>query len=148
MRGGVQDACRSSQRDATVSISPAQWRQRAVALQTDTCALYLAARDPRVAWYAKAVTGLTVAYALSPVDLIPDFVPVLGYLDDLVLVPLGLALAIRCIPADLLAEHRAEAARRFSAAGPRSRAGAVLVGGIWLLTALWAGWMFWPWLTR
>src|SRR5262247_3736587 len=104
-----------------------RWRERAAAPESDTYALYLASRDRRVPWPAKAVAALTVAYALSPIDLIPDFIPVLGYLDDLVLVPLGLALAIRLVPPPLLAEHRAEATRRFAQAGHRSAVGAGLV---------------------
>ena len=89
-----------------------RWRARVRVLLGDIHVLYLASRDPRVPWYAKAVAGLTVAYALSPIDLIPDFIPVLGHLDDLVLVPLGLALAIRLIPPGLLAEHRARVRNR------------------------------------
>jgi uncharacterized membrane protein YkvA (DUF1232 family) len=101
-----------------------------------------------VPWIAKAVAAITVAYALSPVDLIPDFIPVLGYLDDLVLIPLGLALAIRLIPHAILAEHRAEAARRFAQGGPRSRVGAVLVGVVWLLAVVWLVRTLWPRGTR
>jgi uncharacterized membrane protein YkvA (DUF1232 family) len=112
-------------------------RAKVRALEADTSALYLAARDPRVPWPAKAVAALTVAYALSPIDLIPDFIPVIGYLDDLVLVPLGLALAIQLIPPALLAEHRAEAARRFTQGGPRSRIGAVFVILTWALAVAW-----------
>jgi uncharacterized membrane protein YkvA (DUF1232 family) len=97
-----------------------RWRTKVEKLRTETHALYLASRDPRVPWYAKAVAALTVAYALSPIDIIPDFVPVLGYLDDLVLVPAGLALAIRLIPPAVLAEHRANAARRLDGTRPRS----------------------------
>ena len=79
-----------------------QWRQRARSLKADTYALYLACRDPRVPWYAKLLAATVVAYAFSPIDLIPDFVPVLGYLDDLVIVPLGIALAVKLIPAPIL----------------------------------------------
>jgi len=117
-------------------------RARVRALEADTYALYLAARDPRVPWYAKAVAALTAAYALSPIDLIPDFIPVIGYLDDLVLVPLGIALAIRLVPPAVLAEHRAEAARRFAAGGPRSRAGLVVVLVTWALVIAWLVWVF------
>ena len=117
-------------------------RRRVRALEADTYALYLAARDPRVPWPAKAVAALTVAYALSPIDLIPDFIPVIGYLDDLVLVPLGIALAIRLIPPALLAEHRAEAARRFAQGGPKSRAGLIVVLVTWALVIAWLVWMF------
>src|SRR6185369_102921 len=98
------------------------WRSKVATLKADTYALYLASRDPRVPWHAKALAALTVAYALSPIDLIPDFIPVLGYLGDLLLVPLGLALAVRLVPPSVLAEHRADAARRFANGGPRSRA--------------------------
>jgi uncharacterized membrane protein YkvA (DUF1232 family) len=109
-------------------------RQRARALKRDTFTLYFAARDPRTPWYARALTLLVVAYALSPIDLIPDFIPVLGYLDDLVLVPAGLALAVRLVPHDVLAECRAQALARSDR--PISRAGALLVVGVWLVVAL------------
>ena len=122
-----------------------RWREKVATLEADTYALYLASRDPRVPWHAKAVAGLTVAYALSPIDLIPDFIPVLGYLDDLVLVPLGFALAIRLIPPALLAEHRAEAVRRFSAGGPRGgRVIAVVIALAWVLAGAWLVRLIWP----
>jgi uncharacterized membrane protein YkvA (DUF1232 family) len=100
-------------------------------LKQDVVALYLAARDPRVPWYAKVVAACVVAYALSPIDLIPDFIPVLGYLDDILLVPLGIALAIRLIPPALLEEHRKTAAER-DARRPTSRVGAAIIIGIWV----------------
>jgi len=109
------------------------WRERVRILKRDVVAIAFAVRDPRVPWYAKAVGTCIVAYALSPIDLIPDFVPVLGYLDDLALVPLGLLLVLRLIPADILAEHRAAAATVVER--PVSRAGAVAVIAIWLLGA-------------
>src|SRR6478609_1623131 len=84
----------------------------AKSLKRDIVALWLAARDPRVPWHAKAVAGAVAAYALSPVDLIPDFIPVLGYLDDIIIVPLGILLAVRLIPPPLMAELRAQAAER------------------------------------
>lgn len=107
----------------------------------DVVALWIAARDPRVPWYAKAVAAAVVAYALSPIDLVPDFVPVLGYLDDLIIVPAGIVLAIRLIPEDLVAEFRAEAARRER---PTSRAGIALVIAIWVAAAGFLLWLFWP----
>ena len=119
-------------------------RGKAEALRADSCALYLASRDPRVPWPAKVVVALTVAYALSPIDLIPDFIPVLGYLDDLLLVPLGLALAIRLVPPAVMVEMRAEAAHRFTQGGRRSRAGAALVVLAWVLAAAWLARMIWP----
>jgi uncharacterized membrane protein YkvA (DUF1232 family) len=97
-------------------------------------ALWLAARDPRVPWYAKAVAGAVAAYALSPIDLIPDFVPVLGYLDDLIIVPLGILLAVRLVPPELMAEFRAETERR---ARPASRVGLAFVVLVWIAAAGW-----------
>ena len=99
----------------------------------DVVVLHLAARDPRVPWPAKAVAACVAAYALSPIDLIPDFVPVLGYLDDLVVVPLGILLAVKLVPPDLMAEFREEARRRCE--NPISRAGAAIVVALWLLAA-------------
>src|SRR5690349_10291600 len=81
-------------------------------IKRDVIALWLAARDPRVPWYAKAVAAAVAAYALSPIDLIPDFIPVLGYLDDLIIVPLGILLALKLVPPHLMAEFREEALRR------------------------------------
>jgi uncharacterized membrane protein YkvA (DUF1232 family) len=107
------------------------WKQRVWQLKTEVYALYLAYQDPRTPWYAKAVAALVVAYALSPIDLIPDFVPVLGYVDDLLLLPLGILLALRLIPAAVMADCRARAvaAERL----PGSRLGLVMVIALWLL---------------
>ncbi|OWV77889.1 hypothetical protein ATY78_14920 [Rhizobium sp. R635] len=99
-------------------------------LKRDIVALWLAARDRRVPWYAKAVAGAVAAYALSPVDLIPDFIPVLGYLDDLLIVPLGILLATRLVPADVMRELREEAARRIER--PSGRAGLIFILAVWL----------------
>src|SRR3954466_8261439 len=94
---------------ATVRSLPAALRRWARALKVETLALYLVARDPRVPWYARLFVAGIVAYALSPIDLIPDFIPVLGYLDDLIIVPLGLKLALRMVPPEVLEECRARA---------------------------------------
>jgi uncharacterized membrane protein YkvA (DUF1232 family) len=110
------------------------WAER---IKTDTWALYLASSDPRVPWYAKLLAGLIIAYALSPIDLIPDFIPVVGYLDDLLLVPAGIALAARLIPRDVLEEHRAQARRRLGERHPHSRLGAILVVAVWGIGVLW-----------
>ena len=107
------------------------------ALKRDAATVWLAARDPRVPLAARLVAALTAAYALSPIDLIPDAVPVLGLLDDLLLVPAGLWLATRLIPSPLLAELREEAARL--AERPVSRAGAALVATVWLAALLLVG---------
>jgi uncharacterized membrane protein YkvA (DUF1232 family) len=120
-----------------------RWKARAATLKTDTYALYLACRDPRVPWAAKLLVALIVAYALSPIDLIPDFIPVLGYLDDLLLIPAGIALATRLIPPSVLAEHREEATRRFAGSRPRSWAGGALVLGVWLLALAWIASVAW-----
>jgi len=85
------------------------WRERAFFLRREVYTLYFAARDPRVPWYAKMLAGCVVAYAFSPIDLIPDPVPILGYLDDLVLIPLGVLLVRRMIPDHVLAECRQKA---------------------------------------
>lgn len=104
-------------------------RRWAGAIKRDVHAVWLAARDPRTPWYAKALALVVAAYALSPIDLIPDFIPVLGYLDDLILVPLGLMLAVRLIPPEVMAEHRATAAR--ATERPVSRVAAALFVAIW-----------------
>jgi uncharacterized membrane protein YkvA (DUF1232 family) len=88
----------------------ARLKQRARALKNEALAVYLAARDPRTPWYAKALIFFVVAHTFSPIDLIPDFIPVLGYLDDLIITPGGLWLAVRMIPAEVLAEARITAA--------------------------------------
>ena len=110
------------------------WRQRARLIKRDTVALYLACRHPGTPWYTKALAGGVVAYALSPIDLIPDFVPVLGYLDDLLILPAGIALAVKLIPAPVLAECRERATS--IAERPVNRAGAVAIVLVWLLIAV------------
>ncbi len=110
------------------------------ALKRDVTALWIAARDPRVPWYAKALAGAVAAYALSPIDLIPDFIPVLGYLDDLLIVPAGIWLVVRLIPAPLMAELREEAIRRSDR--PTSHVAAGVIAAIWIAAAaalIWAG---------
>ena len=110
------------------------------ALKRDVVALWLAARDPRTPIAAKLLAGAVAAYALSPIDLIPDFIPVVGYLDDLLLVPAGIWLAVRLIPAGLLEEFRAAATARES---PRSLVGAAAVGIVWVALG---GLIAWLWL--
>ncbi len=113
----------------------AAWTKRAHLLKRETFTLYLACRHPRVPWYAKLLALIVVAYALSPIDLIPDFIPVIGYLDDLILIPLGLMLVIRFIPADVLAECRAKSEK---IVGRATRAGKIAAGAIvaiWILAA-------------
>ncbi|VIO77792.1 YkvA family protein [Bradyrhizobium ivorense] len=112
-------------------------------LKRDSYALYLASRDPRVPWYAKALAVAIAAYALSPIDLIPDFIPVFGYLDDLILVPAGIWLAIRLIPADVMTECRASASAALQR--PTSRAGMIAIILLWIAGALALAWVFTRW---
>ena len=118
-------------------------RRRARALKQDGLALYLACRDPRTPWYAKLFAAAVVAYALSPIDLVPDFVPVLGYLDDLVIVPAGLAIAIRLVPAPVMADCRARA--RSIAERPRSWAAAAVIVVLWVAAAALVGYVVAGW---
>jgi uncharacterized membrane protein YkvA (DUF1232 family) len=97
----------------------------------DGLALYAAARDPRTPWLAKLLAFLVAAYALSPIDLIPDAIPVLGLLDEVILLPIAIALIARLIPADIMAESRAAAERMVEK--PRSKPGAAIIIGIWAL---------------
>jgi uncharacterized membrane protein YkvA (DUF1232 family) len=106
-------------------------KERARALKQETYALYLVTRDPRTPWYAKVLAAAVVAYAFSPIDLIPDFVPVLGYLDDLIIVPAGIALVLRLVPDEVLADCRERA--RVQADRPVSRLGAAIVIAVWSL---------------
>jgi uncharacterized membrane protein YkvA (DUF1232 family) len=109
------------------------------ALRRDAHAIYLASRDPRVPWTVKLLAIAVAGYALSPIDLIPDFIPVLGYLDDLIIVPLGIWLVIALIPEDVLREYRAMACA--AAARPVSKAAAIAIVALWISGAALLGWM-------
>ncbi|MCB9155904.1 MAG: DUF1232 domain-containing protein [Caldilineaceae bacterium] len=111
----------------------AAWLRQIKQLKTELFALYLAYRDPRTPLYARLFTACVVAYAFSPIDLIPDFIPVLGYLDDLVLLPVGIALAIRLIPPPVLADSRAKAQEFMAQGKPVNRSAAAVIIAIWLL---------------
>ena len=115
------------------------WAKR---LKRDVVALWIAAQDPRVPLHAKLVAGAVAAYALSPIDLIPDFIPILGYLDDLIIVPLGILLAIRLIPEEMMQEFREEAVRREGR--PKSYVGLAVILTIWIVCVVWLAWFFWP----
>jgi uncharacterized membrane protein YkvA (DUF1232 family) len=110
-------------------------------LKRQTLAAYFAARDPRTPWPVRLLAMSVAAYALSPIDLIPDFIPVLGQLDDLLLVPLGIALVLRLVPAEVMADARERAA--VAADRPTSPAMVVAIVGIWLLALCWLGWWAW-----
>jgi uncharacterized membrane protein YkvA (DUF1232 family) len=117
------------------------WKSWSRRLKTETYALYLAYRDPRVPWYAKLFAACVVGYAFSPIDLIPDFVPILGYLDDLLLVPLGVALAIRMIPPSVLDDCRQRA--KDAVGRPTNWLAAAAIIATWLLLAGAALWGIW-----
>jgi uncharacterized membrane protein YkvA (DUF1232 family) len=119
-------------------------RDWARAIRRDVHAIYLASRDPRVPWYAKALAVCVAAYALSPIDLIPDFIPVLGYLDDAILLPLGVLLVVWMIPPDVMAEHRAAAA--IAAERPTSTSGTMFIVAVWIVLTVIAGWLVYRWL--
>ena len=110
-------------------------KSRARTLQTDVQALLVAFRDPRTPWAARGMIVLVAAYALSPIDLIPDFIPVLGYLDDLILIPAGIALAIRMIPSQVMADSRKAAQQDGSAKG-LGMLGAGIIVLIWILAII------------
>src|SRR4030042_4054187 len=120
------------------------WKTKAARLKNETYALFLASKDSRTPWYAKVFAGLIIGYALSPIDLIPDFIPVVGYLDDLIIIPAGIALLIKIIPRDILEECRAKA--RFDLLNNKSKnwvAGIIIVL-IWLLAIYLIIKLIWP----
>jgi len=110
-----------------------RWKQKSRHLKIESYALYLAYRDPRVPWYAKAFVALVVGYAFSPIDLIPDFIPVLGYLDDLVLIPLGVTVALKMIPEEVMEDCRIRSKEVMSKKKPINRVAAVVIICIWLM---------------
>jgi uncharacterized membrane protein YkvA (DUF1232 family) len=113
-----------------------RWKRRAGWLKGETYALYLAYRDPRTPWYAKVFVAFVVGYAFSPIDLIPDPIPILGYLDDLLLVPLGIALALKMIPPAVLDECREQAQLTMEEGNPTNWKAAAAVIAIWLVIAV------------
>jgi len=113
-------------------------RQWARLARQEVYAVYRAARDPRVPWYAKALVFCVAGYALSPIDLIPDFVPVLGYMDDVIIVPLGILIVVKMIPPEIMAEHRALAAAQ---ARPVSPTAGIVVAVVWAASIGLVGWL-------
>jgi len=112
------------------------WKRRAKQLKLQTYAIWLAYKDPRVPWYARAFAACVVGYAFSPVDLIPDPIPVLGYLDDLVLIPLDIALALRMIPPEVMAECRQKAEAAIREGKPTNWKAAAAIVTLWVMMAL------------
>ncbi len=115
------------------------WKERARALKTEVYGLYLAYKDPRTPWYAKVFSALLLGYAFSPIDLIPDFIPVLGYLDDLVIIPLGAWIAMRMIPSQVMEESRAKANELIAQGKPVNKAAAIVIVLIWIGLAVVVG---------
>jgi uncharacterized membrane protein YkvA (DUF1232 family) len=116
-----------------------RFKDWAQVVKRDTISLYLAAQDPRTPWYAKAIAAIVVAYALSPIDLIPDFIPILGYLDDILLVPFGLWIAIKLIPGDVIDDCRERAIQLSER--PTSKTAAYIIVLVWLGAAALIGWI-------
>jgi uncharacterized membrane protein YkvA (DUF1232 family) len=112
------------------------WKQKAAWLKKQTLALYFALQDPRVPWYARGWMILIVAYAFSPIDLIPDFIPVLGYLDDLIIVPLGVYLAIRMVPEQIMRECQAKAEKNLAQDNPQFKWMAAVIIAVWIIGIL------------
>jgi uncharacterized membrane protein YkvA (DUF1232 family) len=114
----------------------ASWKLKAKRLKSEVHSLYLAARDPRTPWYAKVLAAFIIGYALSPIDLIPDFIPVIGYLDDLIILPAGITLLIKIMPKEVLLEWRAKARSQPISFGKNWVAGMITVLIWFLLTYL------------
>ncbi len=120
------------------------WKIKSRKLRSEVYALYLASKHPRTPWYVKALAVFIIGYALSPIDLIPDFIPVVGYLDDLILIPLGIALLIKIIPRDILEECRAKAEADLSKRKPKNWVAAIAIVLIWLLVICLILTLIWP----
>ena len=120
------------------------WKTKTKQLRTEIVALYLASKHPRTPWYAKVLVALIIGYALSPIDLIPDFIPVIGYLDDFILVPLGIALLIKIIPRDILEECRAKAQSDLLNRKSKNWVAAIIIVLIWLFALYLTLSLIWP----
>lgn len=114
------------------------WKQQLKKLKQETYAIYIACKDPRVPWYARLLAAVVVGYAFSPLDLIPDIIPVIGYLDDLILVPLGIALVIKMIPPQVLQDCRTQAIAARAEGKPTNWVAAIIVVCMWLLLGIWS----------
>ncbi len=129
-------------------ISLDAWKKWAKQFKTEIYAIYLAYKDPRGPWYARIFAACVAGYAFSPIDLIPDPIPILGYLDDLLIVPLGVALALKMIPPAVMAECREKAKVEIEQGKPVNRLAAAVIVGIWILLALLAVFLVWRWLWK
>jgi uncharacterized membrane protein YkvA (DUF1232 family) len=127
-----------------VKLDIKSWKAKSKQLKSEIYALYLAYRHPRTPWYAKVLAALILGYALSPIDLIPDFIPVIGYLDDLIIVPVGITLLIKIIPRDILEECRAKAQSDLSNRKPKNWVAAIIIVLIWLFAIYLILSLIWP----
>ena len=109
------------------------WKGQVKRVKVETYALYLAYKDPRVPWYAKVFTAIIVGYAFSPIDLIPDFLPIIGYLDDFIIIPLGVLLALKMIPEPVMAEYRVKAVEKMIQEGYQNWVAGVVIIIVWIL---------------
>jgi uncharacterized membrane protein YkvA (DUF1232 family) len=124
------------------------WRTKSDQLQSEIVALYLAYKHRRTPWYAKVLAALVIGYALSPIDFIPDFIPIIGYLDDLIIVPAGIILLIKIIPRDVLEECRAKARSDFLNKKPKNWIAAFIIILIWLLAIYLTLRLIWPFVSK
>ena len=125
-----------------------KFKQQMNALKRELVAVSIAYRDPRTPWYARAVAVLVIAYALSPIDLIPDFIPFLGYLDDLILVPLGIYITLRLIPKEVMVSARETAASTPNSLTTEARWGILIIIFLWLVGLALAGWLVWKFIRK
>ncbi|NJD57979.1 MAG: hypothetical protein C3F13_13265 [Anaerolineales bacterium] len=123
-----------------------KWKEHARGLKAEVYALYLAYKDPRTPWYAKVFAVVVVGYAFSPIDLIPDPIPVLGYLDDLLLIPLGAYLAVKMIPPQVMADSRDNAKEIIAQAKPANKVAAAIIVLVWIGMAVLVAWLLYRWL--
>ncbi|MBD2004127.1 MULTISPECIES: YkvA family protein [Cyanophyceae] len=112
------------------------WQQQLKKLKKETYAIYLACKDTRVPWYARLLAGFVVAYAFSPIDLIPDFIPIIGYLDDIIIVPVGIWLLLKMIPPTVMVECREKATAAITSDKPTNWSVAVIIVAIWFLLGI------------
>lgn len=125
-----------------------RWKRRARQLKKEIYALYLAFKDARTPWYARVFAAVVVGYAFSPIDLIPDPIPLLGYLDDLVLIPIGVYLAIKMIPRPVMEECRLKAAEAMTQGKPVNKAAAAVIILIWIAVAVGVGIVVYRWVRK
>jgi len=121
-------------------------KKKAKKLKVEAYVLFFAYRDSRVSWYAKLLAILVVAYAFSPIDLIPDFIPILGYVDDIILVPLGIWVALKLIPKEVIHDCREKAQELLAKGKPKNWIMAALFIIIWILLGIWVSWYLYRWL--